>query len=172
MVFRFSYAGPWFVAFAVIGGWILQGLPAWPAHYRWLVVLSPALLTLCVSRFVIHGPANTDTASVFRSLEIRARDSVGIQFDRRQLLALNNRIKQAPPPPPGKRNIFLIRADLQSYARAATGVYVLGDRLNAVSKSLYDTWPERNDYQLVTIDLPADFPVDQEMRRAFPEMAL
>jgi hypothetical protein len=106
-----------------------------------------------------------------RSLELRDEDSVGIQYDRAALARLDEIVLSTPAPTqPGKRNVFLIRADLKAYVRAATGVYVLGDRLGPSYPELIR--PLANDFELRIIDIPKDLPVDPDIQTYFPFMRI
>ena len=83
-----------------------------------------------------------------------------------------NSVLSAPRPQPPRKNIFIVRSDLQTYVRAATGAYVVGDRLGTIGRSSYDGMPDKDQYDLIIIDPPSDIPVDQEMAKAFPSMGL
>jgi hypothetical protein len=170
VVWRFAFASPWFVGFSI---WAL--LPA--KRYKSVfastsLALAPIILVFVFSRFFTSGPFNTTAASVVRSLELKSDHNVSIQFDRYALRRLDDIVLSTPAPPKPKKNIYLIRSDLQTYVRAATGAFVLGDRLGSVSRSLFDRMPDRESYQLITIEAPTDLPVDAEMARAFPSMGL
>jgi hypothetical protein len=170
LVWRFAFASPWFVGFSL---WATVSIRRTRSIFASIALaLAPVILVLLFSRFVTSGPFNTTAASVVRSLELKSDHNVSIQFDRDALRRLDDIVLSTPAPPEPKKNIYLIRADLQSYARAATGAFVLGDRLGSVSRSLFDSMPDRESYQLITIEPPTDLPVDVEMARAFPSMGL
>ena len=166
-VWRFAFASPWFMGFPLWGCYLLKERKT---SVRIGIALAPFVAAFLVSRIFLGGPFNANVASLFRSLELRDRDRVGIQYDRGALARLDELVLAVPEPNNGKKNIFLIRTDLQTYVRAATGVYVLGHRLVAVHRGWYGEW--ENSYELVEIPAPADIPVDEEMQRAFPSMKL
>jgi hypothetical protein len=169
-VWRFAFASPWFVGFSL---WATVSIRRTRSIFASIALaLAPVILVLLFSRFVTSGPFNTTAASVVRSLELKSDHNVSIQFDREALRRLDDIVLSTPAPPEPKKNIYLIRSDLQTYIRAATGAFVLGDRLGSVSRSLFDSMPERESYQLITIEPPTDLPVDVEMARAFPSMGL
>ena len=168
-VWRFSLASPWFLGFTLWACFIAgQRL----SLRKITIAVAPLVGIFCFSRFLIHGPFSATAMSVVKSLEIIDSHHVGVQYDRRALKALDSLILSTPPGPSGKQNIFLIRSDLQTYARASTGAYVLGDRLRAVSRDSFDEIPDRDQYKLIVIEAPADLPVDLEMAQAFPSMGL
>ena len=166
-VWRFAFGSPWFLGFSIWAAYWIQGRLTF---YRCGVAAAPLLFVFLFSRFVTHGPFNGNASSLFRSLEVRSRDSVGIQYDRSALKRLEATVLGIPAPLNGKQNVFLVRADLQTYLRAATGVYVLGYRLEPVSKRLFNGLSDR--FELVEIPPPPDLPVDEEMRKSFPMMGL
>lgn len=168
-VWRFSFASPWFVGFTLWGALLLSDKNSMK---RILMVILPIFVALFASRFISSGPFNTTAASVIRSLELIDRHKVGIQFDRAALKKLDDLVLSAPRPQPPRKNIFLVRSDLQTYVRAATGAYVVGDRLGAVNRSTYDGMPDKDQYNLIIIQPPSDIPIDLEMGRAFPSMGL
>jgi hypothetical protein len=135
----------------------------------WLIALSPALVALIVSRLFLHGPANANIASAFRMLELRSKDSVDIQYPQQLLRLLDKQVVTAPKPPPGKDNIFLVRADLIPYLRAATGAYVLGDRFAPASEATFNGLADR--FQLITISIPAELTLDTVLAQTFPMIA-
>jgi hypothetical protein len=168
-VWRFSFASPWFVGFSLWSAYVLK---VSPSRWKLLFSIAPVLLIFIFSRYVLSGPFNTTAASMIRSLELIDRHRVGIQFDRTALKRLDLAVNSTAPAEPPKTNIFLIRTDLQTYVRAATGAYVLGDRLWAVDRATFDSLPDRDKYKLIVIDPPADLPVDLDMAAAFPSMGL
>jgi hypothetical protein len=169
LAYRFSYAAPWFLGFGALACIVWHTTHLKSQLTFWLVALSPALVALLVSRLFLHGPANANIASVFRMLELRKKDSVDIQYPRHLLLLLNNQVAAAPKPPPGKDNIFLVRADLIPYLRAATGAYVLGDRFSPASEATFNGLADR--FQLITVSVPNELMVDEVLSRTFPMIA-
>lgn len=169
-VWRFSFASPWFVGFAIWGALFVSKNSS--ATRKILVTAAPIIFTFFISRFIVSGPFNTTASAVIRSLELIDRHSVGVQFDQPALKKLEDSVRSAPRAQPPRRNIFLVRSDLQTYVRAATGAYVVGDRLGAVDRTYYDNMPDKDQYDLIIIDPPSDIPVDQEMAKAFPSMGL
>jgi hypothetical protein len=168
-VWRFSFASPWFVGFTLWGSAVLSHKISMK---NIALVIAPIIVPLFVSRFISSGPFNTTAASVIRSLELIDRHKVGIQFDKLALKKLEDSVLSAPHPQPPRKNIFIVRSDLQTYVRAATGAYVVGDRLGTIGRSSYDGMPDKDQYDLIIIDPPSDIPVDQEMAKAFPSMGL
>ena len=165
-VWRFSLASPWFIAFPVFGAFVLTRL-SW---LRLVVAGLPVIGCLFFSRYYLGGPFNSNSASMLRSLELRDKDSVSVQYDRGALKRLDQSVLSVPEPRSGKKNLFLIRADLQSYIRASTGVYVLGKRLEPLSKELFAGLEDR--YELVEITPPEDLQIDKDLRMYFPRLKL
>lgn len=169
IVWRFSFASPGFVALPVLGALL------WQTDKRRLGWMLPTLifsLVILFSKVALDGPTFANAKSLFRMLELRESDSVGIQYPQAALRVLEQRVRLAPLPPTGKHSLFLVRSDLQTYIRAATGAYVLGDRLGPVSRETFDALPDKDNYVLVSLDAPAELAVDEQMRQAFPSMGL
>jgi hypothetical protein len=166
-VWRYAFASPWFVGFSL---WSAKLLGRRQYFMGFLLALTPLLMCFCVSRFILSGPFNTTAASLFRSLELRQKDSVGIQFNKEALRRLDVKILAVPAPKNGKKNLFFVRSDLQAYVRASTGVYVFGGRLWTPPPGIMKSY--ENDFELVVIPPPQDLPIDPDMKSFFPTLGL
>jgi hypothetical protein len=166
-VWRYAFASPWFVGFSL---WSAKLLGRRQYFMGVILALTPLLMCFCVSRFILSGPFNTTAASLFRSLELRQKDSVGIQFNKEALRRLDNKILAVTSPNNGKKNLFFVRSDLQAYIRAATGAYIFGGRLWTPPPDMMKSY--ENDYELVIVPPPQGLPIDPDMKNYFPTLGL
>jgi hypothetical protein len=169
LVYRLAYASFWFVGLVMLVGWLMRWLRprvAWPLLFLALVIVWAGSL------FTVKPTIARNVTSVWRSLEWFNGNTVGVQYAAEDLLKLDDAVKAALPPPPGKTNLFLVRADLTAYVRAVHGVYVWGDRLNCGRARLFREWEKKEDYVLVQLPLPADFPLDESLKERFKSLRL
>ena len=165
IVWRFFFGSAWFIFLPLTISKISKTfIKKNQMIYIFAFNLTLIILFCFLSRFFFYQSFYQNTISVIQLLDAK---KVGLQYSQSDLDTLAGIVRQQDISVDGKTNIFYIRGDMAPILRTVFRKYVYADRRYLPPKiGFYETSYAKK-YHLVDIDLPADFPKDEEIFRNF-----
>lgn len=163
VIWRFFFASPWFLFLPYI---FLKFCSQLCSNPRKQIITSSGFL-LIVLILVVFGSEkyfNKALSGNFHSL-IKSFDkkAVGLQYDDKTLRQFGDMITSAVGDLPKGKAMLYVRGDLATIARAVHGYYVYSHRRVSIPMHQFYRKKLHNNYQLVQVPVPVDFPKDRNI---------
>ena len=126
-----------------------------------------AMITFFLSQAAFHGTFYRNAQSLWKSLELRDTDRVGIQFSREDLRRLERIYRASLPADTGKPLLFYVRGDVAPLFRTVFRQFVFADRRMMPSRAEFLATAKAGNYIPIEVDLPDDYAKDEETFSGF-----
>jgi hypothetical protein len=165
IVWRFFFGSAWFIFLPLTISRISRTFfKKNQMVYVFTFNLTLIILFCFLSRFFFYHSFYQNTLSVIQLLDA---NKVGLQYSKSDLNTLADIVRQQDISIEGKTNIFYIRGDMAPILRTVFRKYVYADRRYLQPKASFYEKSFAKQYHLVDIELPANFPKDEEIFRYF-----
>jgi len=139
----------------------------WRSLYVFLGCFAAAMACFFLSQTMFHGTFYGNVQSLWKSLELRETDRVGVQFSEKDLKWLERIYLSNLPPNTGKPFLFYVRGDVAPLFRTVFRQMVFADRRLLPSREEFLVMAKARNFTPVEVDLPEDYPKDAETFRGF-----
>lgn len=141
--------------------------PLWRPLHVFLGCLSIAIICFFLSHAVFHGTFYRNVQSLWKSLELRDTDRVGLQYSREDLKWLERIYRKNLPTDTGRPFLFYVRGDVAPLFRTVFRQFVFADRRIMPSREEFLATAKAGNYIPIEVDLPDDYPKDPEAFMGF-----
>jgi len=136
--------------------------PLWRSLQVLLSCLSIAIICFFLSQAVFQGTFYRNVQSLWKSLELRDTDRVGMQFSKEDLKWLERIYRSSLPADAKRPLLFYVRGDVAPLFRTVFRQFVFADRRIMPSREEFLKTAKAGNYIPVEVDLPDDYPKDEE----------
>jgi hypothetical protein len=165
IVWRFFFGSAWFVFLPLTLSKISRAFfKTNRMIYVFTFNLTIIILFCFLSRFFFYHSFYQNTISVIQLLDV---NELGLQYSQSDLNTLGDIVRQQDISIEGKTNIFYVRGDMAPILRTVFRKYVYADRRYLQPKASFYEKSFAKKYHLIDIELPANFPKDEEIFRYF-----
>jgi len=165
IVWRFFFGSAWFLFLPfIIDRVVILLMKKEDILYPFTINIAMIILFLFLSRFMFHQSFYLNANSI---IHLTDSHQVGLQYSQDDMERLAGIIRQNDAPADGLINIFYIRGDMAPILRTVIRKYVYADRRYLWPKATFFEKGLNKKYRLIDIDLPDDFPKNEEIFRYF-----
>lgn len=141
--------------------------PLWRSLQVSLGCLCIAIICFFLSQAAFHGTFYRNVQSLWKSLELRDMDRVGMQFSQEDLKWLEQIYQASLPTDAGRPLLFYVRGDVAPLFRTVFRQFVFADRRVMPSREEFLATAKAGNYIPIEVDLPDNYPKDEETFRGF-----
>ena len=165
IVWRFFFGSAWFLFLPfIIDRVVILLMKKEAIIYPFTINIAMIILFLFLSRFMFHQSFYLNANSI---IHLTDSHQVGLQYSQDDMERLAGIIRQNDAPADGLINMFYIRGDMAPILRTVLRKYVYADRRYLWPKATFFEKGLNKKYRLIDIDLPDDFPKNEEVFRYF-----
>ena len=165
IVWRFFFGSSWFLFLPfIIDRLILFMTKKEAILYPFLIHIATIIIFLFLSHIIFYQSFYLNARSI---TQLTDSNKVGLQYSRDDIEKLAKVVHQNDVPEYGMSNIFYIRGDMAPLLRTVLRKNVYADRRYLWPKATFYEKGLDKKYRLIEIDLPDDFPKDEEIFRYF-----
>jgi len=159
IVWRFFFASPWFLFIPLI---VLKitSCCRFSKTYAFLILFAILSATFFASQTYLHKALSGNIHSLYNSF---SREKVGPQYTAETLALLKQTIEQQTIDIEKKDVMLYLRSDLATLARALYGYYTFSYRRTFIPMHQFYTNRMEQQYKLIPINLPLNFPKDRDI---------
>jgi hypothetical protein len=159
IVWRFFFGGPWFLFLPLIVFKITCRC-RYPQTYASFLLLTVLTGIFFLSQNYFNKALSGNVYSLYNSF---FKDRVGVQYTADTLTYLEQKIENKTGGLDKKEVLLYIRSDLATLSRAVYGYYALSHRRISIPMHHFYGNHMEQQYKLVPINLPPDFPKDRNI---------
>lgn len=165
IVWRFVFGSAWFLFMPFMIDRVVNHLMKKETIlYPFTLNLALVIIVIFLSRAVFYQSFYLNASSI---ANLTDKNKVGLQYSQDDMEKLAMIIRQNDTPTDGRTNMFYIRGDMAPILRTVLRKYVYADRRYLWPKATFFEKGLNQKYRLIDIDLPDDFPKNDEIFRYF-----
>lgn len=173
-IWRFVFASPWFVLLPAFFYWLFSSIfkdQVELSRIASLATLLVIIITLPISTYFCHRAVSGNLSSILKSF-----DSTSCSLNYRDETITNLDQYLQPNLNSSKTPLFLLRGDLVFPAKMRLNKYFFADRFKIPSIETFNELKAKHkslseDYDLIDVELPHDFPLDDDIMTFFPGLS-
>lgn len=165
IVWRFFFGSAWFLFLPLIIDKVVMFTMKKNAFlYSFTINIAVIIIFFFLSRITFYQSFYLNANSI---IQLTDPKKVDLQYSQDDIDKLARIIRQYDVPTDGMINMFYIRGDLAPILRTVLKKYVYADRRNLWPKASFLERGLNKKYRLIEVDLPADFPKNEEIFKYF-----
>jgi hypothetical protein len=165
IVWRFFFGSAWFLFLPfIIDRVVIRLMKKETIHYSFILNIVLIIAFIFLSRTFFYQSFYLNANSI---IQLTNPYKVGLQYSKNDLEQLTTIIRQNDILADGRINMFYIRGDMAPILRTVLRKYVYADRRYLWPKATFFEKGLNKKYRLIDIDLPDDFPKNDEIFRYF-----
>ncbi len=161
IVWRFFFGSTWFLFLPfIIDRVVISLVKKETIFYPFTLIIVLIITFIVLSRTIFYQSFYLNANSI---IQLTAPHKVGLQYSQNDIEKLATIIHQKDVPADGRINMFYIRGDMAPILRTVFRKYVYADRRYLLPKATFFEKGLNKKYRLIDIDLPDDFPKNEEI---------